>query len=112
VKILLDKNIDVRFKELFPKSVHEVYTVRDMKWNGIKNGELLRLLSDHGFNCWIVVDKNIPYQQHTAKLLCAIIVLDVFRNTLERISSILPDLLATLETISEGKIVVIAESKG
>ncbi len=41
MKILLDENIDVRFKKLFKDSPHEVYTVRDMQWNGIKNGELL-----------------------------------------------------------------------
>ena len=41
MKILLDENIDIRFKLNFP-SVYEVYTVRDMKWNGIKNGELIK----------------------------------------------------------------------
>jgi hypothetical protein len=49
VKILLDENIDVRFKLLFESTPHEVYTVRDMGWNGIKNGELLLLLKEHKF---------------------------------------------------------------
>ena len=74
MKILLDENIDVRFKNLFNNSSHEVYTVRDMKWNGIKNGMLLQLLKENGFDCWIVVDKNIPYQQNIAELPCLIIV--------------------------------------
>jgi len=34
MKILLDENIDVRFKRLFDQE-HDVYTVRDMGWNGI-----------------------------------------------------------------------------
>ena len=62
MKILLDENIDIRFKLLFP-AIHEVYTVRDMQWTGIKNGALLKLLKEHNFDCWIVVDKNLPYQQ-------------------------------------------------
>jgi hypothetical protein len=74
MKILLDENIDVRFKKLFKDSPHEVYTVRDMQWNGIKNGELLKLLERNNFDCWIVVDKNIPYQQNISNLPCLIIV--------------------------------------
>ena len=61
MKILLDENIDVRFKKHFPEE-HEVYTVQDMGWKGIKNGELITLLAQNNFDCWIVVDKNIPYQ--------------------------------------------------
>lgn len=42
MKILLDENIVVRFKNSF--SEHNVFTVKDMGWNGIKNGQLLLLL--------------------------------------------------------------------
>jgi len=78
MKILLDENIDVRFKKLFPAS-HVVFTVNDMHWNGIKNGTLLKLLQEHQFDCWIVVDKNLPYQQNISTLPCPVIVLDVHR---------------------------------
>ena len=63
MKILLDENIDVRAKLLFPAAM-EVFTVKDMGWTGIKNGELIKLLSQNYFDYWIVADKNIPYQQH------------------------------------------------
>ncbi|MBX2900609.1 MAG: DUF5615 family PIN-like protein [Cyclobacteriaceae bacterium] len=53
MKILLDENIDVRFKLLFSNTIHEVFTVKDMRWNGIKNGKLLELLREYGFDCWI-----------------------------------------------------------
>lgn len=108
MKILLDENIDVRFKRLFKDYSHEVYTVRDMQWNGIKNGELLKLLETNNFDCWIVVDKNIPYQQNISNLPCLIIVLDVFRNTLEHISPLYPSVLIALKNASE-KIIVILE---
>ena len=110
MKILLDENIDVRFKKIFDGSVHEVYTVRDMQWNGIKNGLLLQLLKDNNFDCWIVVDKNIPYQQNIANLSSLIIVLDVFRNTLQHITNIFPFVLTALENASENKIIIISES--
>jgi predicted nuclease of predicted toxin-antitoxin system len=43
MKILLDENIDARFKKYFP-GAYEVYTVQDMGCKGIKNGELLLYL--------------------------------------------------------------------
>lgn len=55
MKILLDENIDVRFKHRFPE-IYNVVTVKDMGWNGLKNGELISLISQHQFNFWIVVD--------------------------------------------------------
>lgn len=111
MKVLLDENIDIRFKHLFSNFAHEVYTVRDMQWNGIKNGELLQLLKNHGFNYWVVVDKNIPHQQNISKLPCSVIVLDVLRNTLAHIKPLLPELLVAIEGISENTVIVISESK-
>lgn len=108
MKILLDENIDVRFKGLFP-ATHDVYTINDKKWNGIKNGALLTLLKEHDFECWIVVDKNIPYQQNVHALPCLIIVLDVFRNTLKHISPLMPLILSALESTPTNKIIVIKE---
>lgn len=106
MKILLDENIDVRFKKCFPDE-YEVYTVKDMRWNGIKNGELLTLLSQHNFNCWIVVDKNIPYQQNITKLPCPVIVLDVVRNTLHHLQALIPQLLVDLKKNLNEEIVII-----
>jgi len=61
MKILLDENIDIRFKNYFSEA-YEVFTVKDMKWNGIKNGKLLLLLKENSFDAWMVADKNILYQ--------------------------------------------------
>ncbi len=107
MKILLDENIDVRFKSLFPPDSHEVYTVRDMEWNGVKNGALLKLLADHQFDCWIVADKNLPYQQNISNIPCAIIVLDVFRNTLKYITALLPKVLSCLEQPITKQVIII-----
>ena len=48
-----------------------------MRWNGIKNGQLLRLLKEDNFDAWIVVDKNIPYQHNLSNLPALIIVLKI-----------------------------------
>ena len=77
----------------------------------LKNGTLLALLEENGFNCWIVVDKNIPYQQNISKLPCTVIVLDVFRNTLEHITPLFPALLIAIEGIGRNNVIVISEPK-
>jgi predicted nuclease of predicted toxin-antitoxin system len=52
MKLLLDENLPKKLKIDFQG--HEVYTVRDMGWNGIKNGELLKLLVSNGQG-WIII---------------------------------------------------------
>ena len=42
MKLLLDENLPKRLKLDFTE--HEIYTIRDKGWNGIENGELLKLL--------------------------------------------------------------------
>jgi hypothetical protein len=109
MKILLDENIDVRFKKLFLPG-YEVVTISDMKWNGVKNGALLKLLQEHNFDCWIVVDKNIPYQQNQAKLPCTILILDVVRNTLKHIAPLVVQIQDRLSERAGKEIIIISGS--
>jgi len=109
MKILLDENIDVKFKNVFDAKVNEVFTVRDMNWLGIKNGELLRLLELNHFDVFIAVDKSLPYQQNITILPVLIIILNVRRNVLARITSLYPDILQILSKPIQKKIVVLNE---
>ena len=109
MKILLDENIDIRFKKNFPEHF-EVYTVKDMGWAGIKNGELIQLLAENNFSCWIVVDKNIPFQQNVRDIPFTIIVLDVFRNTLKNIQALMPRILDILNNPVSKKVIIINET--
>ena len=54
--LLPDENLPKRLKLDFPE--HEIFTVRDKGWNGIKNGELLRLLLENNFDALLTFDKN------------------------------------------------------
>ncbi len=96
-------------KRSFPPDF-EVYTVKDMGWSGIKNGELIQLLTQNNFDYWIVVDKNIPFQQNTKDISFIIIVLDVFRNTLKSIEALIPQILETLNIPSSDTVIVLKET--
>lgn len=58
---------------------------------------------------WIVVDKNIPYQQNIATLPCKVIVLDVVRNTLKHLTALTPKILEILDSEITSNIVLIPE---
>jgi len=62
MKLLLDENLPKRLKLDFTE--HEIYTVRDKGWNGIKNGQLLKLLIENQFDALFTFDKNLSYQQN------------------------------------------------
>ena len=47
MRLLLDENLPKKLKLQFP--LHEVFTVRELKWNGIKNGSLLNLMLQNQF---------------------------------------------------------------
>jgi len=60
MRLLLDENLPKRLKLDYPE--HEIYTVRDKGWNGIKNGELLNLLLQNSFDALLTFDKNLQHQ--------------------------------------------------
>ena len=107
MKLLLDENIDVRFKFCFDDSAHEVLTIRDMNWNGIKNGKLLKLAAEHDFDAFICVDKNLPYQQNLIKLALPIIVIDVHKNVLSSLKIAYPNLLEVLTNNLEKQVYIV-----
>lgn len=79
MKLLLDENLPKKLKLDFPS--HEVFTVREMQWNGIKNGALLKLMIENDFNVLISFDQNIKYQQNFAKYPITVFVLIAEINT-------------------------------
>jgi predicted nuclease of predicted toxin-antitoxin system len=102
MKLLLDECLPEDLTDLI--SGHEVSTTGEMGWKGIKNGELMRRASESGFEAFLTVDKNLPHQQNTAKYPLAIIVFDVFRNTLPDLKKRIPKLYEVLPDAKKGNV--------
>jgi hypothetical protein len=49
--LLLDENLPKRLNQDFPE--HQVFTVKECGWNGLKNGALLEKLIENKFDCLI-----------------------------------------------------------
>jgi hypothetical protein len=74
MKILLDENIPAKVTTDFGKE-YEIKTVRDIKWLGKKNGELLGLMAFNGFDFFITLDRNLKHQQNLNKFDITIFLL-------------------------------------
>ena len=88
MKLLLDENLPKRLKLDFPE--HEIYTVRDRNWNGIKNGELLNLLLDNNFDALLTFDKNLQHQQNFKRYILTVFVLSAHINSYEELTKLTP----------------------
>jgi Domain of unknown function (DUF5615) len=42
---------------------HDVSTVQQRGWAGLKNGELLRIAADAGFEVFVTADRNLQFQK-------------------------------------------------
>lgn len=94
MKLLLDENLPKRLKQDFFE--YEIYTVRDMGWNGKKNGELLKLLLEDGFDVFLTFDKNLQYQQNFNKYSLPVLVLNARDNSYSTLSNLVPQIKAAL----------------
>jgi len=100
VKLLLDECIDRRFSR--DLADHEVKTVPQMGWSGIKNGELL-ILAENEFDVFITVDRNLSFQQNLPKFNIAVLVLHASSNRLADLKPLAPKILSILPTLSKGE---------
>ncbi len=96
MRLLLDESVPRRLRQSL--SGHEVRTVLEVGWSGIKNGKLLALAATE-FDAFITVDKNLPFQQNLAVLPIAIFVLDAVSNELSVLLPLVPELLKQLSSL-------------
>lgn len=79
MKILPDENLPRKLKADFGPE-YEVKTVRDMRWLGKKNGELLGLIVFNGFDYFVTLDKNLRHQQNLNRIQLTIFLLLAINN--------------------------------
>jgi predicted nuclease of predicted toxin-antitoxin system len=81
MKLLLDENLPKKLKNDY--SDHETYTIHDMGWQRIKNGQLLTLMVENGFEVLLTFDKNLQHQQNFQRNSISVLVLSAPNNTLQ-----------------------------
>ena len=109
MKLLLDENLPKRLKTDFAD--HEIYTVRDKGWNGIKNGQLLQLMIENDFQALLTFDKNLQHQQYFQKYTLAVFVLSAANNTYTELTKLSSKVHGYLdkETLPISPIIITSE---
>jgi hypothetical protein len=103
VRVLLDEQLP---RQLARELVgHEVRTVQQQGWAGLKNGELLQRAAGAGFEVFITADQNIEFQQNLARSGLFVLVLVAPSNALEDLVPLVPDILAQLPNTQAGRVV-------
>lgn len=74
MRILLEENLPAKIKYDFGEG-YQISTVREMGWNGKKNGELLGLAVFEGFEIFVTLDKSLANQQNLDKIDLKVILI-------------------------------------
>jgi hypothetical protein len=87
LKILLDEGVPKIIQKRL--SNLSISNVEEMGWRGIKNGELLDLMSGQ-FQILVTTDKNLPSQQNLKKRQISAVVLPT--NDIPSVIQLLPQI--------------------
>ncbi len=109
MRLLLDENLPKRLKLDFGE--YEIYTVRDKEWNGIKNGDLLKLLLENSFDALLTFDKNLQHQQNFLKYSITVFVLTAKINQYSELTRLTPRIKEYLHggIMPPGPIIIAAD---
>jgi hypothetical protein len=95
----------VDFRRSFPG--HEAHTAQ---WAGLKskkNGELLSVAEQAGYDALLTVDQGLGYQQNLSRRKISIVAIRSRTNQLEDLLALVPALLEALKVINPGEFVRI-----
>ena len=105
MKILLDECVTKRLKPHLLE--FEVFTVSEMKWNGVKNGKLMALCIDNNFELLLTIDKNLMFQQNLEKYELTIVVLNCLTSKLEELVLFVPSFKSKVNRLEKHKAYII-----
>ena len=103
VRVLLDEQLP---RQLAPYLIgHDVRTVQQESWAGLKNGDLLARAEGAGFSVFLTGDQSLEFQQNISKRRLGVVVLRADSNALEDLLPLVPAALAAIAAVQPGQVV-------
>ena len=93
MRVLLDECVPRGLRDALPG--HDVKTVAEAGWAGVKNGELLKLAAEL-FDVRLTVDRSLEYQQSFFGLALAVIVIEAPSNGVSVLRPLMPAVLEAM----------------
>ena len=104
MKLLLDERVTRYLKR--DLIGHDVSTVDEAGFKGLKNGALLRA-ADGNFDVLVTVDKSIRHQQNLQSFQIAVLLLNARTNRYEDLKPLVPRALEAIKTLQPGSVVLV-----
>jgi hypothetical protein len=101
LRVLLDESLPRGLARLL--SGHELVTVAEEGWAGMKNGELL-MRAGESFDAFITIDANLPYQQTLERFSIGVVLLRAPSNRLADLEPLVPEILTSLDGLEPGEL--------
>ena len=105
MKILLDECVTKLLKKQLAN--HTVFTVANMNWLGMKNGNLMKSAINEGFDILLTIDKNLQFQNNMNEYAISIVIFDSHNSKLETLISFIPIFEKQLNSFEKGKVYII-----
>lgn len=90
---------------------HECEGVAKAGFSGKKNGALLILAEQAGFNVLLTVDQGIAYQQRLEGLRIALVIIEAQSNKMEALLPCVPACLEALRSVAAGSVVRVRQTR-
>jgi hypothetical protein len=107
MKVLLDECVPRKLRREIAN--HEVRTVTESSWSGLKNGELLAL-AEVEFDVFLTVDQNLIFQQNLQRFNIGIILMVARNNRFKTLLPLMPEVNAMIEEVKPGELARIGGS--
>jgi predicted nuclease of predicted toxin-antitoxin system len=106
MKVLIDECAPKALKIELEAGGYDCMTVREARWSGKENGELLAL-ADISFDVLVTLDQNIRYQQNITGRKIAVLILRARSNRLVDLRRHFPACIEALKSIQPGTVVEV-----
>jgi len=105
MKVLLDECLPRKLKNSL--AGHECRSVPEEGWAGKKNGELLAIAENGGFDVFLSLDRGIEFQQNLHSRRIAVLVVRARSSRLADLLPLVPTILHELGGLQPGQLVVV-----
>jgi hypothetical protein len=107
VRVLLDEQLP---RQLALRIIgHEVRTVQQQAWAGLKNGELLHRAAKDGFEVFLTADQNLQFQQNLSGSPLGVVVLAARSNAIQDLLPLVPKALDAIALVQPGQVIRLAD---
>lgn len=105
MRVLLDEQLPRQLAAFLVG--HEVQTVQQMGWAGLKNGELLERAEAAGFEVFLTADQNLVFQQNLQQARLCVATVRAASNALEDLQPLVPSKLEEISKAQSGSVIRI-----